>query len=80
MPKINKKSAIKWGVIALIIVALAALAYTFLKPEEETPNYLTATVEVGDIENNVMASGKVKALNTVDVGGTGIWRSETSLR
>ncbi|MDN5567087.1 MAG: biotin/lipoyl-binding protein, partial [Psychrobacter sp.] len=68
MPKINKKSAIKWGVIALIIVALAALAYTFLKPEEETPNYLTATAEMGDIENNVMASGKVKALNTVDVG------------
>ncbi|MGE6441099.1 MULTISPECIES: efflux RND transporter periplasmic adaptor subunit [unclassified Psychrobacter] len=68
MRKISKKSAIKWGVIALIIVALGALAYTFLKPEETTPNYLTATVEVGDIENNVMASGKVKALNTVDVG------------
>ncbi|WP_201605210.1 efflux RND transporter periplasmic adaptor subunit [Psychrobacter immobilis] len=68
MRKISKKSAIKWGVITLIIVALGALAYTFLKPEEATPNYLTATVEVGDIENNVMASGKVKALNTVDVG------------
>ena len=68
MHKISKKSAIKWGVITLIIVALGALAYTFLKPEETTPNYLTATVEVGDIENNVMASGKVKALNTVDVG------------
>ena len=68
MRKISKKSAIKWGVIALVIVALGALAYTFLKPEETTPKYLTATVEVGDIENNVMASGKVKALNTVDVG------------
>ena len=68
MRKISKKSAIKWGVITLIIVALGALAYIFLKPEEATPNYLTATVEVGDIENNVMASGKVKALNTVDVG------------
>lgn len=68
MRKISRKSAIKWGVITLIIVALGALAYTFLKPEETAPNYLTATVEVGDIENNVMASGKVKALNTVDVG------------
>ncbi|MGE6390296.1 efflux RND transporter periplasmic adaptor subunit [Psychrobacter pacificensis] len=68
MRKISRKSAIKWGVITLIIIALGALAYTFLKPEETTPNYLTATVEVGDIENNVMASGKVKALNTVDVG------------
>ena len=68
MRKISKKSAIKWGVIALIVIALGALAYTFLKPEDTTPNYLTAKAEVGDIENNVMASGKVKALNTVDVG------------
>ena len=44
------------------------LAYKTLKPKEATPNYLTATAEIGDIENNVMASGKVKALNTVDVG------------
>ncbi|MEN6670908.1 efflux RND transporter periplasmic adaptor subunit [Psychrobacter sp. B38] len=68
MRKMSKKSAIKWGVIALIVVALGALTYTFLKPKETTPNYLTATAEIGDIENNVMASGKVKALNTVDVG------------
>ncbi len=68
MRKMSKKSAIKWGVIALIVIALGALAYTFLKPEDTTPNYLTAKAEVGDIENNVMASGKVKALNTVDVG------------
>ncbi|WP_352258258.1 efflux RND transporter periplasmic adaptor subunit [Psychrobacter sp. TB55-MNA-CIBAN-0194] len=68
MRKISKKSAIKWGVIVLIIAALVALAYATLKPEEEGPNYLTATVELGDIEKNVMASGKVKALNTVDVG------------
>ena len=68
MRKMNTKSVIKWGVIALVIVALATLAYNFLKPKETTPNYLTATAEIGDIENNVMASGKVKALNTVDVG------------
>ena len=68
MRKMSKKSAIKWGVIALAIIALGALAYTFFKPKEITPNYLTAIAEIGDIENNVMASGKVKALNTVDVG------------
>ncbi len=68
MRKINRKSAIKWGIIALIVVALAALAYNTFKPKEETPNYITAKAEIGDIENNVMASGKVKALNTVDVG------------
>ena len=68
MRKMSKKSAIKWGVIALVIIALGFLAYKTLKPKETTPNYLTATAEIGDIENNVMASGKVKALNTVDVG------------
>ncbi|WP_435950410.1 efflux RND transporter periplasmic adaptor subunit [Psychrobacter sp. DM8] len=68
MAKLNQKTAIKWGVIALVVVALAAIAYNFLKPTEEAPNYLTASAYVGDIENNVMASGKVKALNTVDVG------------
>lgn len=68
MRKMSKKSAIRWGVIALIIIALGALAYRTLKPEDTIPNYLTAVAEIGDIENNVMASGKVKALNTVDVG------------
>ncbi len=68
MRKMNKKSAIKWGIIALVVVALAALAYRTFKPKEITPNYITSTAEIGDIENNVMASGKVKALNTVDVG------------
>ncbi|ABE74346.1 efflux RND transporter periplasmic adaptor subunit [Psychrobacter cryohalolentis] len=68
MRKIGKNSAIKWGIIALVIIALGVLAYKTLKPKEVTPNYLTATAEIGDIENNVMASGKVKALNTVDVG------------
>lgn len=68
MRKMSKKSAIKWGVIALVVIALGALAYNFFKPKDVTPNYLTAKAEIGDIENNVMASGKVKALNTVDVG------------
>lgn len=68
MRKVSKKSAIKWGVIALIVIALGALAYSKFKPKEETPNYITATAKLGDVENNVMASGKVKALNTVDVG------------
>ncbi len=68
MRKITKKSAIKWGIIALVVLALIVLAYRTFKPTEELPNYITATAEIGDIENNVMASGKVKALNNVDVG------------
>lgn len=68
MRKLSRKSAIKWGIIALIVIALGALAYSKFKPKEEMPNYITATAKLGDVENNVMASGKVKALNTVDVG------------
>ncbi|MGM8871969.1 efflux RND transporter periplasmic adaptor subunit [Psychrobacter sp. 2Y5] len=68
MRKITKKSVVKWGIITLVVLALIVLAYRTFKPKEETPNYITATAEIGDIENNVMASGKVKALNTVDVG------------
>lgn len=68
MRKMSKKSAIKWGIVALIVIALAILIYRALKPKEVMPNYITVAAEIGDIENNVMASGKVKALNTVDVG------------
>lgn len=64
----TRKSLIKWSIIGLIVLALALLLYNKFKPQDETPNYITATAEIADIENNVMASGKVKALNTVDVG------------
>nr|WP_241878446.1 hypothetical protein [Psychrobacter sp. PraFG1]UNK04930.1 hypothetical protein MN210_12540 [Psychrobacter sp. PraFG1] len=64
----TRKSVIKWTIIALIALALAVLAYNKFKPKQEETNYITATAEMGDVENNVMASGKVKALNTVDVG------------
>lgn len=68
MRKMNKKSAIKWGIVALVVIALAVLVYRTFKPKDVMPNYITVKAEIGDIENNVMASGKVKALNTVDVG------------
>lgn len=68
MQKVSKKTAIKWGVAAIVVLVLGVLAYQKLKPKAAEPNYLTAKAEIGDIENNVMASGKVKALNTVEVG------------
>lgn len=68
MQKVSKKTAIKWGVAAIVVLLLRIFAYQQLKPKAAEPNYLTAKAEIGDIENNVMASGKVKALNTVDVG------------
>ncbi|WP_198335934.1 efflux RND transporter periplasmic adaptor subunit [Psychrobacter celer] len=68
MQKVSKKTAIKWGVAAIVVLLLGVFAYQQLKPKAAEPNYLTAKAEIGDIENNVMASGKVKALNTVEVG------------
>lgn len=64
----TRKSLIKWSIIGLVVLALGLFIYNKLKPKEESPNYITALAETGDIERNVMASGKVKALNTVDVG------------
>lgn len=64
----TRKSLIKWTIIGIIVLALALLLYNKFKPKQETPDFITTTAQTGDIERNVMASGKVKALNTVDVG------------
>ncbi|MFB6349057.1 efflux RND transporter periplasmic adaptor subunit [Moraxella sp. ZJ142] len=59
---------IKWIVAAIVVVAAGILIYKKLNPPATPPEYLTTTVETGDIENTVMASGKIKAIETVDVG------------
>lgn len=64
----NTRQLKKWSSIVLILFIITALAYHFLKPKPETPNHITATAEIGDIEKTVIATGKVKAINTVDVG------------
>lgn len=65
----TKNSAFKkWAIVASIVAVLAIIAYQFLKPAEPAPTYLTADVVVGDIEESVMASGKVKANKSVNVG------------
>ena len=64
----TRKSLIKWSIIGLVVLALGILLYNKFKPKEEAPNYITTPAKTGNIERNVMASGKVKALNTVDVG------------
>lgn len=64
----QQKKWLKYSLTTLILLALAGLAYWYFKPKDVTPNYITATVSKGDIENNVMASGKIEAKNQVDVG------------
>ena len=43
-------------------------SYKKLNPTPAAPDYLTTEVKTGDIENTVMASGKIEAIATVDVG------------
>lgn len=64
----RQKKYTKWAILTVILLTIVAVAYYFLKPKPQQPNYITATVERGDIEKNVMASGKIEAKETVDVG------------
>ncbi|WP_227504790.1 efflux RND transporter periplasmic adaptor subunit [Moraxella bovoculi] len=65
-PKFTKYTKLSVIVILLALIALAL--YYFFKPKEAPPSYLTADAVMGDIENTVMASGKVKPIQSVDVG------------
>lgn len=47
MPKIKP---IKLFIIILCIAVIAVLAWKFLKPKEQQPQYITAEVTRGDIE------------------------------
>lgn len=59
---------IKWGIAALIIGAIAFFGYQFFNPKPKPPEYLTADASIGDIENTVLASGKIEAVESVNVG------------
>lgn len=65
MPKIKPT---KLALAALAIVALIAAAWFFLKPKQEQPQYITAAVSRGDIENSVLATGVLEATKMVSVG------------
>lgn len=57
----------KLMITLLVIVGIGAGLYTFFKPEEKI-HYLTALVERGDLEVNILAYGKMEASQQVDVG------------
>ncbi len=65
MPKIKPT---KLALAALAIMALIAAAWFFLKPKQEQPQYITAAVSRGDIENSVLATGVLEATKMVSVG------------
>ncbi|TCB34118.1 MacA family efflux pump subunit [Acinetobacter sp. ANC 4910] len=65
MPKIKSFRII----IALLCVALVAyLAWSYFKPKQEQPQYITESVTRGDLENTVLATGTLDATKLVSVG------------
>lgn len=62
------RSRRKFIVITLLIISFIALGWYIFKPKPEAPDYLTATVTRGDIENSVLASGSLQAFRQVSVG------------
>ncbi|AMW79819.1 MacA family efflux pump subunit [Acinetobacter sp. TGL-Y2] len=55
-------------IIAAVVVAVALAAWYFFKPKDEKPQYITAEVSRGDIENSVLATGILEATKMVSVG------------
>ncbi|AXY57800.1 MacA family efflux pump subunit [Acinetobacter chinensis] len=65
MPKIKPAKVI---LIAVCLAIIAAVAWTFLKPKDVKPQYITAEVARGDIEDSVLATGDLEATKMVSVG------------
>lgn len=65
MPKIKPAKLI---VVVICALALAVTAWYFLKPKQELPQYITAEVSRGDLENSVLATGVLEATKMVSVG------------
>ena len=56
----------KWSIA--IGLAVAAILYFALRPAPRTYEYVSATVDRGEVVRRVTASGKLRALNTIKVG------------
>ncbi|MGR0306388.1 MacA family efflux pump subunit [Acinetobacter beijerinckii] len=54
--------------IAIGVLIIAVLGWMFFKPKAETPQYISAEVSRGDIENSVLATGVLEATKMVSVG------------
>ncbi len=65
MPKIKPAKAI---LIAVCVAIIATISWFMLKPKNEQPQYITAEVSRGDIEDSVLATGDLEATKMVSVG------------
>lgn len=56
----------KWSVAVSVVSAL--ILWSILRPTPRTYEYVTQTVDRGEVVRRVTASGKLRALNTIKVG------------
>ena len=70
MPKISSKKIPLRKIILLVLAGfiLAGLAWMYFKPKNEQPQYISAEVTRGDIEDSVLATGVLEATKMVSVG------------
>ncbi|STW08247.1 macrolide-specific efflux protein MacA [Klebsiella grimontii] len=58
-----------WWLLAIVVLALAVWGWRILNAP--LPQYQTLVVRKGDLQQSVLATGKLDALKKVDVGGAG---------
>ena len=63
----EKSTLRKLGMLAVVAAVIGLVVYTVQAPAD-TPHYLTATAERGNIENAVLATGVLEGIKQVDVG------------
>src|SRR5258708_4339970 len=72
IPKAKKKvltgRRVLFAVVLVAVIAGIAIAVSILRRGSSDADYLTATVDKGDIRNTVSATGTVQAVTTVQVG------------
>ncbi|MCH7306039.1 MacA family efflux pump subunit [Acinetobacter sp. NIPH 1869] len=70
MPKTNAKKIQPRKIIMITIgvLIIAALGWMFFKPKAQAPQYISAEVSRGDIEDSVLATGVLEATKMVSVG------------
>lgn len=65
MPKIKP---IKVLIILICIALIAALAWSYFKPKQKQPDYISSEVTHTDLEDSVLATGTLQAAQIVSVG------------
>lgn len=65
---LKKSKRLKTITLLLVIGIIGFLCWSFFKPKQEQPEYITEAVTRSDIENTVLATGTLDATKLVSVG------------